>query len=599
MSFIRKHYQKAILLIVSAGVLLLVVWPLFHPGFPDNHDKNLYMNWLSEFDRGIKDGQLLPRWAPNVWLGYGSPLFNFSQPLFFYVAELFRFLGANLVSSVKLALIVITAGGFWFMYLFARQFFGRRGGLLSATAFSLAPYHLGLIYNRGALSEYLAMTLVPLVFYGFWKLKLGASYWNFALASLSLAALILAHNISIILFLPPLFIFLILFSDRHRKVVLRQAGALVAGFLLSAFFWLPAFFERSLIKLDNLYTGPYDFHRNFSTFKEIFFSNFWDNGPIFQQVSFVSSALLIVGIVLVVKNWRRISSSRPAGYFLLISLIAIAFTTSLTRIIWENIGLLKYTQFPYRFLSLVDFGTALLAGLCVWPEPQRVFTWIFHRILPGKKYSFSWVTAALMLLLLWFSVPFLGPQRGYLPALSDPQYTPAGEIVNQLLTSDELVTFAVKTAIFPRDNDLDKLQKRVVDVLSRVRAEVLTGQPAVFPKSEVIHGQATVSSLTLRSTRQEYSVASSGSSRVRINTFFFPGWQAKIDGRLAAIDVDLDYGLMEFDITDGTHKLVLEFKNTPLREASEIISLVSLIGLVGSGIALVFNRRKKISVSLP
>jgi len=35
---------------------------------------------LVELDAAIQAGYWYPRWAPNMWLGHGYPLFNFYAP---------------------------------------------------------------------------------------------------------------------------------------------------------------------------------------------------------------------------------------------------------------------------------------------------------------------------------------------------------------------------------------------------------------------------------------------------------------------------------------------------------------------------------------
>jgi len=75
--------DNIILLVISLLVLVVGIFPLFKNSFIDTHDVNLYPIWLYEFDQGIQAGHFLPRWSPDFWLGYGSPLFNFIQPLFY------------------------------------------------------------------------------------------------------------------------------------------------------------------------------------------------------------------------------------------------------------------------------------------------------------------------------------------------------------------------------------------------------------------------------------------------------------------------------------------------------------------------------------
>ena len=532
----------------------------------------------------------MPRWSPDVWIGYGSPLFNFTQPLFFYLAELWHLIGFSIIASVKLTLILATLAGGWFMYLFTRRYFGRLGAVFSAAVFTLAPYHIGLVYDRGAFSEYLAMSIAPLCLYAASRLGRVQSRRNFLLLAGAIAALVLSHNISMLIFLPPILLFILLFSKRNIRTYLVQAAAVATGFLLSTFFWVPAFFERQYLNLDNLTSGPYDFHNNFSSLKEILFSNYWSNGVVFLQVSFVASLICLVGAVLIVKSWRTQKTSRPAIYFLLLAIGALVATTVYSRPVWEAVPLLKYVQFPWRFLGLFDLSVAFLAGLIIWPELQKLFSWLAGKIRPRWTYSFLPISGALIILLILGSTDWLGPPDGYFPKKADWHYQPKQALVDQFLTLEQYNTFGIKTAIFPRYNNLDALEGLVEKNIYQTRDRILAGQAVDFPKTEVIRGNATVIPVNLRTTRQEYAITAQTEARVRINTFYFPGWTAQLNNQPVTIIMNSSYGLMEFMVPPGQHTLVLNYHNTTIRAVADLVSFVTLIGL---GLICVWRWPKK------
>lgn len=568
------------MLILGFAVVLVTVSPLLKDGFPHNHDLELYMVWLNQFDVGLRDGQFLPRWVPDVWVGYGSPLFSFNQPLFFYLAEGFHVIGLNLVWSVKAVLILITLAGFVFFYLFSRIWFGRRTGLIAATLYALFPYHLGLIFLRGAFSEYLALALLPLLLFSFSRLGQRGTLWNSFIASVSVALVLLSHNLSVLLYLPLLFFFIIFCSPRSVRSYLRAFGAVVYGFLLSAFFWAPAFFERQHLKLDNLYSGPYDYSRHFISPGELFFSNYWESTDVFYQVSFIASLLIIGALILLLKNIRQ---KRPGKgiiwFFLIVSLISIFLLFSSSRFIWETASPLKYLQFPWRFLSLVDFSVAFLAGALIWPEVQGVFAWIYRKIKPESQYRFSWISLALICLILLFYSDGLKPPGGYLPEKADEHYTPHQQIVNQLKNSTSLNTFVYKTAIYPRYNDFDKLEQKANQVMIDLYEALKEGRAFHYPEALVTDGSAEVTTISKKSIYQEYNVSSNETARLQIQIFYFPGWKAWLDGQPLPMAHNPDVGLMEFDVPAGEHRLVLEFKDTSIRMVANLISLGSVIAL--------------------
>ena len=134
-------------------LLTLFAWaPLLAPGyFLGAHDAKHNLFWLVQFDQGLKDGFLWPRWSPDHVLGYGYPLFTFYAPLLFYVAELFHLLGASIAGAIKItwALAFVLSG--ITMYRFARRLWGQGPGFVAALLYVYAPYHFVNIYVRAAL----------------------------------------------------------------------------------------------------------------------------------------------------------------------------------------------------------------------------------------------------------------------------------------------------------------------------------------------------------------------------------------------------------------------------------------------------------------
>src|SRR5262245_34709012 len=88
------------------GLILLaapVFFPLFTSQLPAGHDAFSYHPRLVEFHENIAHGILLPRWAPDLEFGAGQPVFLFSPPLPYYVAELWHLLGFDTVVAFNLA----------------------------------------------------------------------------------------------------------------------------------------------------------------------------------------------------------------------------------------------------------------------------------------------------------------------------------------------------------------------------------------------------------------------------------------------------------------------------------------------------------------
>ena len=63
-----------------AALALPVSMPLLTTALAAGHDTFVYVPRLVEFHESIREGVLLPRWAPDLSGGYGQPLFLFTPP---------------------------------------------------------------------------------------------------------------------------------------------------------------------------------------------------------------------------------------------------------------------------------------------------------------------------------------------------------------------------------------------------------------------------------------------------------------------------------------------------------------------------------------
>ncbi|MDP2953984.1 MAG: 6-pyruvoyl-tetrahydropterin synthase-related protein, partial [Chloroflexota bacterium] len=185
-----------LVLILSAAAAL----PLLGPYFVGSHDGILAVYRFFQFDRSIQDGILMPRWAPDLFFGYGYPFFNFYAPLSYYVAEVFHTAGLGFVGSISatFALGFVLSG--IFMYLFVRDLAGRWAGLLAALAYVFAPYHLVNAHLRGDLAEFFAFVWFPAILWAAGRLMSRGNLGYLALTSLFYGALLITHNIMALAF---------------------------------------------------------------------------------------------------------------------------------------------------------------------------------------------------------------------------------------------------------------------------------------------------------------------------------------------------------------------------------------------------------------
>ncbi|MDZ7586649.1 MAG: hypothetical protein U0946_02750, partial [Patescibacteria group bacterium] len=395
MKFIKKHW----LIILTVIIVLPSIWPLFRADFFRMHDWT-HVARLVELDLALKAGQIPPRWAPDFGWGYGMPLFHFYNPLPYYAAEILYLIKLPAVWAIKTVFALNFLLGFYFMYLWAKTFWGKYGALVAATAFTYLPYRAVDFYVRGTLGELTAMTFLPLLFYALKKKKV-------ILTALAWTAVFLSHNVIALfsLFFIPLYF---LFNLKHWKKFLL-VSALTFG--LSAFFILPAFFEKDLTIVDSLTGGFFNYSFHFIYLRQLF-SRVWAYGGSvlgpFDDISFQLGWPQVLLILPALITWRK------HLYVFIGLIISIFMMTFHSQFIWDRIPLLAMAQFPWRLLAFSATFIAFLSG--------SVFLML-------KKKNSSLLAGLIIVLIIGLNWQYFRPEE--FSPVNDYYYTDRQRIANE------------------------------------------------------------------------------------------------------------------------------------------------------------------------
>ena len=252
--FLRNKLFLFFLVLLS----LIPLLDFFQSGLPDTHDGKDHVKRIASFYQSLSEGNFIPRWGGNLNRGYGHPVLTFFYPFSSYLGSLFHFLGFSFVNSTKIVFCLGFILSGVFMYLWIKELWGKRAGFAAGLVYMFAPYRFVDLYVRGAIGECTAFIWPPLICWFVLKLSQKIKWSYLAGLSLSLAALILSHNALSIMFLPVIFgymIYLIYSSDKKLLYTLYFILCTFFGFALSAFFWLPAFFEAKYTLRDIVMAG--------------------------------------------------------------------------------------------------------------------------------------------------------------------------------------------------------------------------------------------------------------------------------------------------------------------------------------------------------
>jgi hypothetical protein len=339
-----------------------------------------------ELAANLRVGVFPARWMPDAAYGLGYPFFNFYASLPYYLAAALTVLGMDMLVGIKLTQTIgMFAAGFA-MLGWARTMLPPWAATLAACAYVLAPFHLVNVYVRGdSLSEFWAFVWFPLILGGVQQVTRHAirdtsvSRITYGvLLALSLAALVLTHNVSALIFAPFIVIYALVVLLRNATAspdfvssCLRGAiGLGVAALLalaLSAWFWLPALAEAPTVQLGDQTTGYFNYANHFRDANLVQPSLAFDyavneNGDAFAM-GLLQAALVVIGAVVWWWSNRRAKRSH-FDLVLMLALFALAtfMITPLSEFIWARAPLLPLTQFPWRFLSVQAVFAAVLIG---------------------------------------------------------------------------------------------------------------------------------------------------------------------------------------------------------------------------------------------
>lgn len=408
MKFIKQHS----LFLLAFLIVLPSLWPLFRADFFRMHDWT-HVARLVELDLALKAGQIPPRWAPDFGWGYGMPLLHFYNPLPYYFAELLYLIKLPAVWAIKTVFALNFLFGFYFMYLWAKTFWGKYGALVAATAFTYLPYRAVDFYVRGTLGELTAMTFLPLLYYAL-------SRRRYYLAALAWTAVFLSHNVIALfsLFFIPLYF---LFNLKLWKKFLLVS---VLTFGLSAFFILPAFFEKDLTIVNSLTGGFFHYSYHFIYLRQLVSRAWAYGGSIlgpFDDISFQLGWPHLILALPALWFWKKLK------YYLLAFVVAIFMMTFHSQFIWDRLPILALAQFPWRLLTFAAAFVAFFSG--------SLFYWLKNKL----------AAAVLIVLIIVLNWQYFRPEK-FSPT-EDFYYTDRIKIKNEI--SNALADYRPQTAVRP------------------------------------------------------------------------------------------------------------------------------------------------------
>lgn len=554
--------------------VLLLLWgmvlgfPLLSKGFPvDGHDFWAHTTWGGHFVEQFWGGDLYPRWLMNHNEGLGSPTFFFYPPLPFWLtallAPLFPGESAPVSALAWVATAMLVLSG-WFTYLWLRDSVHTPAAVLAAALYQAAPYHLLIdLYQRAAFAEFCAMTWFPLILLAAGRANRQRGAWILLLA-VGTALLALTHVLSVLMFAPlvPAYAALAVQPGRRLRAVARTVFGMALGLGLSGAYLVPALTLQRHVNMQVLWQG-WGHYRQYLYDQELVLAA---GGHIFHLLLLLA---LLGSVVLAALLWRLATGpGRPNGgagadragtrmaHFWMLVVLANAFLlTRASDFVWQLLTPLQRIQFPWRLATLITVAMcALAAYAAAGVKPPMAL---------GRR---SLVLAAVCIVALWLMVT----ARNGLEIL---RQTPDAELN-------------------PHAQDAWEYKPRGVqgeDFQQAVRKA--KGPDGRIPKAALEAG-GRVEVVRWRPRDIRLRVEAPQDSVLTVYQFYFPGWQARLDGT-TRVDVvqSQPHGLVTLPLPAGSHSVELRLRMTPNERNGWLLTGLSV--LISAACVVLGRRRNR------
>ncbi|RMG84984.1 MAG: hypothetical protein D6712_10250, partial [Chloroflexi bacterium] len=340
---------------------------------------------------------------------------------------------------------------------------------------------------------------------------------------------------------------------KHRQTPwLSVLIALLAGIGIAAIYWWPALAEYGLVKWFPQPEAAPTLQLNalelFKPMEQVDLSELIPTPQLRLGLAVIIFGIL--GIVGIASQWKQASF---AGIYLLLGIVICA------------LGLTVFDNQVW-LLGPITFCFAVGGSVAIYALER-------FQIPPMTAFGLSLIMILSTTITVW-----LGP---IWPASSN-DYSPQAQI------RYEQQGFGV--AVLPQGSEIPLTIPPDLPPNRFVLNSYQLGQINKFPLNEISASrQATV--LEHTSQRDIFQLQIQSPTTLVIQTAYFPGWEATVNGKPVPLRPS-ENGLIEIDVPKTSNgELVIELKDTPLRNRAWTVSLASLIGVMTLGL---WRQRKQI-----
>lgn len=526
-------------------------------GWFPNHENFRYFYLIHFFKEAFVNGFFYPRWIPDLYGGYGYPLFVFYQPTFFFFSLPFSIIGfPPFIGMLLLLIAIIFSGGIGVYKIGSLLTRDRSASIIFAIIFLFTPYIFQDLYIRGALSELSALLLSPWPLYCLMKLNLqiqkNADYTFTLLQFLfALVLFIPSHPATTMFYIPTLMLFVIVIGLQLRtnslKFIYLSYLTLFIGFIVTAPYWLIVKLMMPMVNLNEAISGYFTASTHV-VYPQQLFSIAWHTAGISvagpeDKMAF-SLGLLHVGCSVAGFLLSRKNIIHAFSFCVYLFLIFLMLPVS--SWLWENVSTFKYVQFPWRLLAVISIYQILcIMGVNNLPENYK-----------ASRTSF-------LLILLCFAFLLNGKQISVNGMLDDV---------------DNIVTRGVRSIKY-QFNSLTVKHEYLPRTTPARQIKTPRGNKTVIESSNEISAKPIEGNNTYKI---KYELTAETETDVIINQLYFPGWHIEVNDKTIPPNtlkknINQDGRLRLHLPRKGKYKVIAYYNGPPYQGILFSISLSTLV----------------------
>jgi len=581
----RIPHAGTALILLAAAIAAAPIW--FHgPVGADDFEFHL-ISWL-DAQRAWLSGIPYPHWAFSPNFGAGEPRFVFYPPLSWMLGATLGLILPWTLVPVTITFLILSGTGVA-TRAFARLILPETPATIAACAAIFSVYALFSAYDRMAFGEMLGGVWIPLLLlFLFRDPRQSAPLLKHALdgsavpLALALAACWLSDapvGVMASYLLAALAILLTILR-RSWAPILRATIAAPLGIAVTAFYLIPAAWEQRWV--DILQAAGVHGDPGLRVENNWLFPHHTD--PVLHQRDLalhVISPVVVCMVVLAIASFLvlalRGKLRTPEARIWWIPLTLIPAAVLLLQLpislpIWNLLPKLRFLQFPWRWLLVVEAPMAILFAAAIWPAESKK-RWLLPAAASLCAVFFA---ASVLLATNYFFIDtkedndlilLLAKYRTGAGFLGTDEYTPPG-------ADNTVVATGLPDACFAQNYDTEL-----------GFAPTMEDTPAWLPSQGSCLATATAQVRLPEHLRLTAISPSAGFVILRLRAY--PAWRITLNGQPAQTTPARLDGLIQIPVPQGPITLTVDWKSTPDVLIARFVTALALLTLT----ALAFFER--------